>query len=317
MRELGKTRIEEMVPHVPCGRCLYCRIRRRSEWKLRLMMEHDYCGSSRFITLTYNDENIRKVFTNDKQQTIETLRKKDLQLFQKRVRKYLGSKAVRFYSVGEYGDTTQRPHFHSIVFFRDNLHVNDMVILDQAWTTGEGKPIGHLFGTIDYKGDEEPGEVTPESIQYVAGYIDKKIYGEKSDDHYQGRVPEFNICSQGIGKQWLYDNFNSVVSNGYIMYKGRSYPVPRYFDKKIREEVSPKRLEVYLRKKRLARISRMADYDNDLLNELYERHPDYFSDVSTPDLNTPRHKMKLQNAEQMDLNLKSQIKLKLEKRKKI
>ena len=44
-----------------------------------------------------------------------TLQKSDLQKFFKRLRKKTHEK-ISYYAVGEYGDNTQRPHYHIILF---------------------------------------------------------------------------------------------------------------------------------------------------------------------------------------------------------
>ena len=50
--------IEGIDYRVPCGRCLPCQKKRRSDWSLRL--EHEYLAddSAFFITLTYDDHNL-------------------------------------------------------------------------------------------------------------------------------------------------------------------------------------------------------------------------------------------------------------------
>ena len=39
---------------VPCGKCLLCRIRRKSEWTDRLTHELGYHDGALFVTLTYD-----------------------------------------------------------------------------------------------------------------------------------------------------------------------------------------------------------------------------------------------------------------------
>jgi len=56
-----------------------------------------------FITLTYDNENLPEN---------ATLVPKDLKDFQKRLR-YHANIDLRFFSVGEYGEKTQRPHYHA------------------------------------------------------------------------------------------------------------------------------------------------------------------------------------------------------------
>ena len=61
----------------PCGQCIACRLRKRQEWTFRILLEMRSYQYSYFVTLTYNDEVIPEK---------GSLRKKDLQLFLKRLR---------------------------------------------------------------------------------------------------------------------------------------------------------------------------------------------------------------------------------------
>ena len=52
-----------------------------------------------------------------------SLRKRDFQLFMKRLRKKYSDDRIRFYACGEYGSETFRPHYHAILF---GLHLDDL-----------------------------------------------------------------------------------------------------------------------------------------------------------------------------------------------
>ena len=98
---------------IPCGRCIGCRLQRRKSWADRAVQELPYHDSNLFVTLTYNDDNIPYNKAYDDSGNIimtETLCKKDLQDFWKRLRKYLeryGDK-IRYFACGEYGENTFR-----------------------------------------------------------------------------------------------------------------------------------------------------------------------------------------------------------------
>lgn len=111
---------------VPCGNCILCRIARTREWSTRLQMENSCWNESVFLTLTYDDDHVP--YTNCGHLT---LRKKDLQLFFKRLRESLYRDLVasnpslpssvlrsrvklKYFACGEYGDHTFRPHYHAI-----------------------------------------------------------------------------------------------------------------------------------------------------------------------------------------------------------
>jgi len=171
-----------------------------------------------FITLTFNDKHLDKELS---------LRKEDFQKFMKRIRFHTGIK-IRYYHCGEYGSLGLRPHHHAILFgydfpdkvlwqVRNKIPLYRSALLEYLWPFG--------FCTV--------GNVTFESAAYVARYILKKITGARAQDHYQGRVPEYNTMSRrpGIGKTW-YDQYKSdVYPHGYVVIrKGLKVRPPRFYD---------------------------------------------------------------------------------------
>ena len=94
--------VKEMI--VPCGKCFTCRSKYRLSWQLRLQHELlSYNYNAMFLTLTYDDDNLP---------TNETLVKKDVQDFIKRLRKFYNDVKIRYFAVGEYGSEKHRPHYH-------------------------------------------------------------------------------------------------------------------------------------------------------------------------------------------------------------
>lgn len=80
---------------VPCGKCLKCRSKYRLQWQLRLQHELDsYNGVAMFLTLTYDEKYLP--YNN-------SLDKRDVQLFIKRLRKYYSDINIKYFAVGEYG----------------------------------------------------------------------------------------------------------------------------------------------------------------------------------------------------------------------
>jgi len=124
---------------VPCGRCNFCLSALRADWTFRLHQELRHAHSAWFITFTYSDQNLPLVDVADSDGVITgqlgTLRKDHMQKFMKRLRKdYQTDEApIRYYTVGEYGSNTLRPHYHSIMF---NLSAEGLFSLDQVWGLG-------------------------------------------------------------------------------------------------------------------------------------------------------------------------------------
>lgn len=196
------------------------------------MMENQLHSSSCFITLTYDDAHLP---------AFRTLVKKDLQDFMKRLRKSLHPVKVRFYAVGEYGETTARPHYHIILFgtdfssdrkmYKNGRHpLYQSKILTAAWN----------------KGHANFGDVTFESAAYCARYCLKKVNSHKQDydvacdvstGEVYSRIPEFSVMSRrpGIAAEW-YDRFGSDVRRtDVVVMRGKAMKPPRYFDKLYQE----------------------------------------------------------------------------------
>lgn len=178
-------KLKDLDFRVPCGKCLPCQKKRRSEWSLRLEHEYLFSDSAFFITLTYNDAHIPRT-----KEGYQTLHKKHLQDYIKRLRndhvKYVTktlniskkevksrAKPLRYYAVGEYGSKTRRPHYHLILF---NMDIGNIAPLSNQWK----------------KGFSDIGTVTASSINYVTKYMFKQ-FNRKTDK----RTPPFSIMSKG------------------------------------------------------------------------------------------------------------------------
>ena len=112
---------KDQLIQIPCGKCIGCRLEYSRQWANRCMLELQYHDSAYFVTLTYNEEHVPRTGLHGEM----SLRKRDFQLFMKRLRKKYSDDRIRFYAAGEYGTTTQRPHYHAILF---GLHLDDLQV---------------------------------------------------------------------------------------------------------------------------------------------------------------------------------------------
>lgn len=214
---------------VPCGSCISCRIARRREWTVRMLHEMSYHENNVFITLTYSDMYlpVNQGYEGKYGPSLPTLRKRDLQLFFKRLRKELSDgRKIRYYAVGEYGDISMRPHYHGIIFGL-GLNQNDKERIIKAWP--------YCDWNVDIIRNKSFGIVEPDSIGYVAGYIDKKFTGPMAEEIYNipFREPVFRLMSQGIGLQYALDNKRHIEENKCITVNGSPLSIPRYYLKKL------------------------------------------------------------------------------------
>lgn len=73
--------------------------------------------------------------------------------------------------------------------------------------------------------------VTRETIQYVSGYVTKKLYGELGKAEYDdlGREAPFLLASQGIGKQFALEHSEEIKNRGFMYYNGHKVRIPKYY----------------------------------------------------------------------------------------
>lgn len=105
---------------VGCGQCLNCLVNRRRQWTGRILLEglsteRDHREVT-WSTMTYAEENIPTAGRGAAGPMVRTLRPADVQLLFKRLRKRDSLGSFRVAYVGEYGDCTQRPHYHAMFF---------------------------------------------------------------------------------------------------------------------------------------------------------------------------------------------------------
>lgn len=127
----------QLIQTVPCRNCWACNLNDSAQWATRIMLEsldHDHCY---FLTLTYDDEHlpildhidykyvqdgkeITDEIENDGTWTTGSLYPEDVTKFLKSLKEYYRIEknitGIRYFYCGEYGETTQRPHYHMILF---------------------------------------------------------------------------------------------------------------------------------------------------------------------------------------------------------
>lgn len=227
-----------------CGNCLPCTITRRRVWSTRIMLESFLHEHNTFITLTYAEEKVP---------VDGSVSKRDVQLFLKRLRKRVAgrlseggvaSNKIRYYMVGEYGETTGRPHYHGAMF---GLPTCERLRTEHRVKSccGPCETVGAAWGL----GGVDLGELNQLTAQYVAGYITKRI-PLKERELWQ-RQKEFALMSrrpEGIGASAMakvrdalivYDR--CTIGGGrldvpsVIRVSGKLLPLGRYLRRKIRE----------------------------------------------------------------------------------
>lgn len=236
----------ELVPFA-CGGCIGCRLDRAESWGIRGSHEahmHEYYvdgkPGSAFLTLTFDNEHLP---------TSNSLRICTLQDFIRELRrrlKLLGFKGkLRYFACGEYGERFGRAHYHVALFGYD---FPDRVLYK---TTKGGHRLyeSALLTEVWGQGNAFFGDVTFKSSFYVAGYVAKRIGGDKAAEYYR-RVspvdgqfysvePEFSVCSlkPGLGASWFAKYASDVFPSDEVIIAGHPRKPPRYYEKLYGEEL--------------------------------------------------------------------------------
>lgn len=218
---------------VICGQCVGCRLRRVGEWVIRNTWElREHNGVACFPTLTYADEHLPDSYSVEVDH---------LQRFMKRLRRRLPPGVrIRFFAVGEYGEDdryTKRPHFHILIY---GWSPDDRVQIEPS-KRGMPQWQSDFLSEVWGKGRVVLGEVSAQSIGYVAGYIFDKRSGDEGKALYSDRLhpvtgeivdvrPPFNVMSRrpGIGAAWWDAYSKSDGLSEFVILNDRKRPMPRF-----------------------------------------------------------------------------------------
>lgn len=230
------SRVVDEYIEIPCGKCIGCRLAYSRAWADRCLLELKDHESAYFVTLTYDDDSVPRSLYADPNtgEAFEafTLRKRDLQLFHKRLRKAIDY-PIRFFACGEYGDSTLRPHYHDIIF---GLKLNDLKFYSRS-NLGYNYYNSAFLSKIWSKGHVVVGEVTWDTCAYTARYVMKKLKGQEAVFYENHNIePPFVVMSRkpGIARKY-YDEHPELFDHPcvYLSTEDGSHPVypSRYYKK--------------------------------------------------------------------------------------
>ena len=175
-----------------------------------------------FLTLTYSEEHIPMDYG---------LNKAHLQNFIKSLRyrlwKHDKKIKIKHYSVGEYGEQTQRPHYHSIIIGISCADLFARRFICDSWKYHNWNP---------QRTQASIGTVTSDSMRYVTDYVQKKFNHPCPlvlSYHYQGRQPPFQLQSQGIGRDFCMSNKDDLEAVAKVRYRDKMVGLPRYYKNKL------------------------------------------------------------------------------------
>jgi hypothetical protein len=182
--------IRVMAVPVGCGQCIECRKQKQREWQVRLLEDVRTNKNGKFVTLTFSNENITKLY-NDKKLT--GLKSYDLdngaatlaiRLWLERWRKKY-KKSLRHWLVTELGhEGTENIHIHGIVW------TDEIEAIETTWQYGwvwKGREIAK--GIYD-------NYVNEKTVNYIVKYISKIDFQHR---YYKSVIR----TSAGIGGNYI------------------------------------------------------------------------------------------------------------------
>lgn len=220
----------------PCGQCLPCRINKKREWMHRIILEASMHSDNCFLTLTYADEHLPEG---------ASLVPRHLTLFVKRLRKSIqDQRTIRFFGVGEYGEKTERPHYHLAVFGYPSCGKGTTARNRRGSCCSVCDSVQQLW----HYGHTYIGQLSPASAGYIAGYVTKKLT-KPDDPRLNGRHPEFTRMSlrPGIGADFMDETASALLQHNLdarivdvpvALRHGRTLlPLGRYLRKRLRTRI--------------------------------------------------------------------------------
>lgn len=199
---------------LPCGRCIACRIAKTAQWGMRAEHEAKFHDDNCFITLTYAPENLPN-----------SLVKRPLQLFIKRLRKALKHVKIKYIASGELGDNYDNPHYHICTFGFDPPD-KQKLFEKEGKTYYTSKFIESLWGY----GFVMISDLNYNTARYTAKYAIKKELGVKE----KTRPAEFFVCSQGIAEAHVNKYAKDMATKGSTYVNKSGCALPRYYKEKIK-----------------------------------------------------------------------------------
>ena len=175
---------------VGCYTCDECKLNRARLRTSRMNMQtltHGFANTW-FLTFTYDQEHIpTEEYINDDGEYLiaHSLSKRDIQLFNKKLRKALfGNEKgnLSYVVIGEYGDHGGRCHYHGVYW---NLPLTDLVLDPEPTQTGKLQWTSEFLSGLWDKGRLTVCEAESGSVSYVARYVQKKLYSDDAKQYEQ------------------------------------------------------------------------------------------------------------------------------------
>lgn len=148
--------------------------------------------------------------------------------------------SLRYFACGEYGEETNRPHYHLLIFNADfngptvgSSHgkpLKTSEVISECWShprTRESYGM-HTVATADV------GAVAGYIAKYALKYYRHTAGGLADADGVWKPAPFLRMSLRpAIGKEWL-EKFHNDLHRGFLIHNGHKQPIPRYYKNKLR-----------------------------------------------------------------------------------
>lgn len=215
---------DERLRYIPvaCGNCIECRKKKQREWKVRIMEEIKNDKSGKFITLTFSEEELKKLEEIRGSKEANDIATLGMRRFLERWRKKFGT-SVKHWMITELGHrNTERIHLHGIIWTNE-----DKETIESIWKYGR-IDIGYSMGE--------------RCVNYIMKYITKP---DKDHKGFIGKI----LTTKGIGKEYIgtYDEKKNKyvpreTNETYRLNNGERIGLPQYYRRKIYTEEEREKL---------------------------------------------------------------------------
>lgn len=223
-----------------CNHCIECEQKYRTSWQFRLQQELKRAKSTFFVTLTYDDENLPSLSNGEvcyDNQHFTAWRKRMATYFKRH-----NDANIKYICTGEFGDETQRPHYHLILF------------IDCVVSYDEVNNAAHYYWDYAQVVDVDEPRSNNAVSSYVTKYVMKDYYRETKPIIEGSKTNKFRIhVSNNLGLNWLgtqesKEFYFDPDNHPLVSLKGDDYsrtiPIPRYYRKKIGREYTSDELNL-------------------------------------------------------------------------
>ena len=188
---------DDRVLYVPigCGKCSECVKQKARQWQTRLLEDIKYNKDGIFITLTFDEENLKKIQCELREKTklpyaigsydldnaVATYAvRRFLERWRKKYKKSLRHWLIT--ELGHYG--TERVHLHGIIWTKEPHRT-----IAEIWKYG-------FIWDGTRRGETRKNWINEQTVNYITKYITKRDLKHKE---YQPKI----LTSAGIGRDYI------------------------------------------------------------------------------------------------------------------